>query len=280
MSSGSNAGPAKRRCRRPARPLRAQQVRRAPRRRGRAGTPLSRRPASRPTAAPVPSAPSARRATRPAPDRAAPRPRGRPADSASLAADGAVGRNLQAAVERAADHLRRDADAVRRREHRRDLVAVAGVLDERRRLRRARAPAAAARRDSRRAQRLRTASTFSAARARISRDEMQDEADAEIDRDRIPRRADAEAVDVPVGEALHHVGRRQHDEAHVLVRIDAARRHPEAQMIIVRRERERHAEGERLRRRAPCGCATTRASARADTIGSVMSPSAASAIAA
>ena len=53
-------------------------------------------------------------------------------------------------------------------------------------------------------------------------------------------------IDMPVLQALHHVGRRQHHEPHVLVRIDAARRHPEAQMIVVRRERERHAEGERL----------------------------------
>ena len=75
---------------------------------------------------------------------------------------------------------------------------------------------------------------------------MQDVADAEIDRDRIPRRADAERVDMSVLQALHHVGRRQHDEAHILVRIDAARRHPEAQMIIVRRERKRHAEGQRV----------------------------------
>ncbi len=102
------------------------------------------------------------------------------------------------------------------------------------------------------AQRLRTASTFSAARGRISRHEMQDEADAEIDRDRVPRRADAEAVDMPVGEAFDHVGRRQHDEPHVLVGIDAAGRHPEPQLIVVGRERERHAEGERLLAAAPC----------------------------
>ena len=62
---------------------------------------------------------------------------------------------------------------------------------------------------------------------------MQDEADAEIDRDRIPRRADAEGVDMLVGETLYHVRRRQHDEAHVLVRVDTARRHPEAQMVVV-----------------------------------------------
>ena len=67
---------------------------------------------------------------------------------------------------------------------------------------------------------------------------------AKIDRNRIPGRADAEPIDMAVGQALHHVGRRQHHEMHVFVGIDAARRHPEAQMIVVRRERERHAEGE------------------------------------
>ena len=59
-------------------------------------------------------------------------------------------------------------------------------------------------------------------------------------------------IDMAVLQALDHVGRRQHDEAHILVGIDAARRHPEAQMIVVRRERERHAEGERLVAAAPC----------------------------
>ncbi len=93
---------------------------------------------------------------------------------------------------------------------------------------------------------------------------MQDVADAEIDRDRIPRRADAEAIDMLVGEALDHVGRRQHDEPHVLVGIDAARRHPEAQVIIVGRERERHAEGERLLAAWPCA-PRRRARARAPT---------------
>ena len=63
--------------------------------------------------------------------------------------------------------------------------------------------------------------------------EVQDEPDAEIDRDRVPGRADAESLDVLVGEALDHVGRRQNDQANVLVRINAARRHPESQMIIV-----------------------------------------------
>ena len=75
---------------------------------------------------------------------------------------------------------------------------------------------------------------------------MQDVADAEIDRDRIPGRADAERIDLPVGEAVHHVGRRQHHETHVLVGIDAARRHPEPQLVIVGRERKGHAEGQRL----------------------------------
>ena len=64
-------------------------------------------------------------------------------------AHGAVGRHLHAAVERAADHFGGDADAVRRREDRRDLVAVGRVLDEGGGAADARAPAAAARPDSR-----------------------------------------------------------------------------------------------------------------------------------
>jgi len=52
--------------------------------------------------------------------------------------------------------------------------------------------------------------------------EMQDAANAEIDGNRIPRRADAESVDVAVGQALHHERRRQYDEMHVLVGIDTA----------------------------------------------------------
>ena len=77
-------------------------------------------------------------------------------------------------------------------------------------------------------------------------DEMQDVADAEIDRDRIPGRADAERIDLAAGEAVDHVGRRQHHQPHVLVGIDAARRHPEPQLVIVGRERKGHAEGQRL----------------------------------
>ena len=75
---------------------------------------------------------------------------------------------------------------------------------------------------------------------------MQDMADAEVDRDGIPGRADAEGVDMTVGETVHHVGRRQHHEANVLVGIDAAGGHPEPQLIIMGRERKRHAEGQRF----------------------------------
>ena len=65
-----------------------------------------------------------------------------------------------------------------------------------------------------------------------------------FDSDRIPRRPDAEAVDLPAGKAVHHIGRRQHDEPHIFVRIDAARRHPEAEQVVVAGERKGHAEGE------------------------------------
>ena len=51
---------------------------------------------------------------------------------------------------------------------------------------------------------------------------MKDMADAEFDSDRIPRRTDTEAIDLAAGKAVDHVGRRQHDEPHVFVRIDAA----------------------------------------------------------
>ena len=47
---------------------------------------------------------------------------------------------------------------------------------------------------------------------------------------------------------------RQHHQPHVLVGIDAGRRHPEPQLVIVGRERESHAEGQRIGPRfAPLG---------------------------
>ena len=75
---------------------------------------------------------------------------------------------------------------------------------------------------------------------------MQDVADAEVDRDRIPGRADAERIDLAAGQAVDHVGRRQHHQMNVLVGIDAAGGHPEPQLIIVGRERKGHAEGQGL----------------------------------
>ena len=164
------------------------------RRRGRAGTPPSRvgeQLAS--TAAPGPSAPSAHRARRPAPGRDAPRPRGRPADS-----DRSIRTVPSGATFRRPSSVRRitsarDADAVRRGQDRGDLVAVGDVLDEVGGAGDARAPGA------------RSTSGFSSAQRCAHRqhllgrarqdlgDEVQDVADAEIDRDRIPRRADAEA---------------------------------------------------------------------------------------
>ena len=78
------------------------------------------------------------------------------------------------------------------------------------------------------------------------RHEMQDVSDTEIDRDRVPRRAYAEGINMAAGEAVHHVGRRQHHQPHVLIGIDTAGGHPEPELIVVGRERERHAEGERF----------------------------------
>ena len=75
---------------------------------------------------------------------------------------------------------------------------------------------------------------------------MQDVADAEIDGDRIPGRADAERVNMAIGDAVDHVGRRQHHKPDILIRIDATGGHPEPELIVVGGERKRHAEGERL----------------------------------
>ena len=75
---------------------------------------------------------------------------------------------------------------------------------------------------------------------------MKDTSNTEFDRERIPRCADAEAVHLSAGKAIHHVGRRQHHQPHILIRIDAAGSHPETQLIIVRRERKGHAESQRL----------------------------------
>ncbi len=102
---------------------------------------------------------------------------------------------------------------------------------------------------------------------------MQDVPDAEIDRDRVPRRADAERIDMAVGEAVHHVRRRQHDEPHVLVGIDTAGGHPEPQLVIVGRERKRHAEGQRFGAGSCAARDDHAASAFAVAIGSAGSPS-------
>ena len=76
--------------------------------------------------------------------------------------------------------------------------------------------------------------------------EMQNAADAKIDRHRIPRRANAEAIDMPASETVDHVRRGQDNKTYVFVRIDAGGGHPVAQLVIVVRERERHAEGQRF----------------------------------
>ena len=75
---------------------------------------------------------------------------------------------------------------------------------------------------------------------------VQDISDTQINRHGIPRRADTESINMFAGEAFHHVRWRQHNEAHVLVRIHATRGHPETELIIVIGEGERHSEGERL----------------------------------
>ena len=49
-----------------------------------------------------------------------------------------------------------------------------------------------------------------------------------------------------VGHTVDHVGRRQHDQVHIFVRVDATSRHPEPQLIIVSGKRKGHAEGQGL----------------------------------
>ncbi len=68
----------------------------------------------------------------------------------------------------------------------------------------------------------------------------------------VPGRADAEAVKMAALEALHHEWRRQDDEVHVAAGIDAARLHPEPELVVVAREREHMPEGQR---RLPVPCA-------------------------
>src|SRR5207237_2624247 len=151
---------------------------------------------------------------------------------ASALAYGAVGRNLETTVKRALDDIGGNAHVLRLRENARRLGAVFRMLDEfggtgggadqggnefRIFLR----PTLPDRKHL-----LRRAH-------QNVRGEMQDLADAEIDRDRIPRRTDAEGVHVSLGKAVHHVRRRQHHEPDILVRIDPTRRHPESQLILV-----------------------------------------------
>jgi hypothetical protein len=80
--------------------------------------------------------------------------------------------------------------------------------------------------------------------------EIQDVADATIDRDRIPGIGDAERIDLSLSKTVHHIGQRQHDQPNVLLGIDASRRNPEPQLVIVGGKRKGYAEGQR-RRAAP-----------------------------
>ena len=82
----------------------------------------------------------------------------------------------------------------------------------------ARAPAARSASGFSSAQRARTASTFSAARGRISETKCRMKPMPRSTATEFHGAPTQKRVDMPVGEALHHVGRRQHHEPHVLVR--------------------------------------------------------------
>ena len=73
-----------------------------------------------------------------------------------------------------------------------------------------------------------------------------DRADARVDRHAVPRLADAEAIDLPGAHRIRQERRRNHDQPHVAVRVDAHRGEPVAQLIVVAGERIHHAERERL----------------------------------
>ncbi len=130
------------------------------------------------------------------------------------------GGNLQAALQRSQDHVGIDADVLRLRQDARYLGAILRLLDE--------FGGAEGGPDQRGddfrillGPALPDAEHLLGGAHQNVRDEMQDVADAAIDRDRVPGRADAECVDLAAGDAVHHVGRRQHHETNILVGIDA-----------------------------------------------------------
>ena len=217
---------------------------------------------------------------RPAPGRDARRRRGRPADSARRRGTAPSGETFSrpSSVRRMTSG--RDADAVGRGEQRRDLVAVLRVARR----------TSAARRCARTSRisdvgilvgpALAHAENFLGGARENLRDEMQDVADAEIDRDRIPRRADAERIDMLVlqgsppcrAAAARRAARPRPDR----------RRPPPSRSADDNCASRTETSCRRSAAPAPRALrsATTRASARAETIGSRISPSAASAIAA
>ena len=165
---------------------------------------------------------------------------------AAALADGAIGGNLHPAVERPPDDVRIDADPFRLRQQACHLGAILRLLD---------IFGGARQRTNKACENLGIflrpglpdrKHLLSRARQNVG-GEMQDVADAFVDRDGIPGRADAERIDMPIGKAVHHVRRRQHDQPHVLVRIDAPGRHPEPQLVVMGGERKGHGEGQRFR---------------------------------
>ena len=236
--------------------------------------------AARATSAPGPSAPSARTARPPAPDRAAPRPCGRPADSDRSIAhvpSGATFRRPSSVrrITSAATPMRFGAARMRHTSSR-----LLDVLDEGRRRCRARAPGACStsgffvRPVAAHGQHL-----LGRAR-RISDTKCRMWADAEVDRHRIPGRADAEAhphdrwrgsppctaAAAPPG-ARPRRGRRRPPPSRSAADSCASRRGTSCRRSAAPRPRA-------------CAPPPRAPAPRADTIGSRMSPSAASAFSA
>src|SRR3546814_1788877 len=78
-----------------------------------------------------------------------------------------------------------------------------------------------------------------------SSDVCSSDLDAGRHRQRVPRVADAEAVDLAGGQGIDHERRRYHHQPDIAVGMNAAGGEPVAQFVIVTGKREDHAEGQR-----------------------------------
>src|SRR3546814_8954231 len=78
-----------------------------------------------------------------------------------------------------------------------------------------------------------------------SSDVCSSDLDAGRHRQRVPRVADAEAVDLAGGQGIDHERRRYHHQPDIAVGMNAAGGEPVAQFVIVTGKREDHAEGQK-----------------------------------